>query len=710
MKTINTPNIVGNPERKSGNIKFHKYKNLLIVLLIIAEVFQSGKQCNAQQGITILSPVGNDIIYWDVNYISPNYYYTANINIVFNCSGIGSVDIQLTSCCWDTSISAFPVTNSLNYLSVNISCIQYQGEPYFNDCLCNLTISESSTNSYSNISYFIITLQSIYPVDLTGKLIFQGSFCSCVTQELHLCNGTLVSLNYQYISIPNIYENQYLQVHGYYGYCTDPECNGGSTFILLVYSPFSYNPCQLIVTDQIENVLCYGDSTGLINLTITGGTGPYQFLWSNSATTEDIDNLAAGTYYVTIIDNSVDTVIYTVLIAQPDPITLIPEIHQPCFGLTDGSIMLQVTGGTSPYNYHWNNNSYSQNIISLPVGTYSVTVTDSNLCLTSDTFYLVQNPVISTNGVVTHVQCFEGSDGSINLTPGGGSPPYTFLWSNGSNTEDISNLSYGTYSVIVTDSNNCDKTTVFSVGQPPELIISGNVTNVYPCHGDSSGEIQLSISGGITPYFYFWNNGATIDEIAQLPADTYSVTVTDDNGCHASTDFIVDEPELAINITYVLTQPLNGNDGAIDLSVNGGVSPYFFTWSNGSFSEDLYDIASGTYIVTVTDQIECNATATIVLYNADITIISGKAGQLISYYSSTRNTIYLIVMNVEQDNYSLAIYRSDGTLSYELKNVLIFSNYNRFELNADTYKPGIYLIQLHSQRNYEYSCKMHIIK
>ncbi|HEX7846083.1 MAG TPA: immunoglobulin domain-containing protein, partial [Chitinophagaceae bacterium] len=316
----------------------------------------------------------------------------------------------------------------------------------------------------------------------------------------------------------------------------------------------------LALSETHVDVLCFGNSTGSIDLAVTGGTSPYTYAWSNGATTQDITSLLAGTYNVTVTDaNGCTTVLNNIVITQPAAALALSETHVNvlCFGNSTGSINLTVTGGTSPYTYAWSNGATTQDITSLPAGTYNVTVTDANGCTAVLNNIVITQPAaaLALSETNVNVLCFGNSTGSIDLTVAGGTSPYTYAWSNGATTQDITSLPAGTYSVTVTDANGC--TAVLNnivITQPAAaLALSETHVNVL-CFGNSTGSINLTVTGGTSPYTYAWSNGATTQDITSLPAGAYNVTVTDANGCTAVlNNIVITQPAaaLALSETHV---------------------------------------------------------------------------------------------------------------------------------------------------------------
>lgn len=366
-------------------------------------------------------------------------------------------------------------------------------------------------------------------------------------------------------------------------------------------------------TTQID-VLCFGNNTGSVNLTVTGGTSPYTYLWSNNTTAEDPNNLAAGTYTVTVTDLNGCTATTTVTITQPQaPLALsTTQVNVGCFGNSTGSVNLTVTGGTSPYTYLWSNNGTVEDPTGMSAGSYTVTVTDANGCTaqTSVTITQPQAPLaLSTTQV--NVLCFGNSTGSVNLTVTGGTAPYTYAWSNNTAQEDPSNLAAGTYTVTVTDANGCMATTTVTITQPQAgLAMSTTQINVL-CFGNSTGSINLTVTGGTSPYTYAWSNNTTQEDPSNLAAGTYTVTVTDANGCTSTTTVTILQPASAVSVSATAQNILClGGTGSVTSIPTGGVSPYTYLWNNNATTQNITNLQAGSYTITVQDANGCTANAT----------------------------------------------------------------------------------------------------
>ena len=297
-----------------------------------------------------------------------------------------------------------------------------------------------------------------------------------------------------------------------------------------------------------------------------------------------------------------------------DPVFTVNKTDLTCFGSANGSISVTgVTGGVSPYTYSLNGGAYSENstFSGLSAGTYNVKVKESEGgCTTEQQVVLIQPTALVASNDKVDVKCFGESTGSVDASVSGGTAPYTYSWSNGSTNQDLSGLAAGTYTLTVTDANGCTTTTQALVGQPVAALVASNDKVDVKCFGESTGSVDASVSGGTAPYTYSWSNGSTNQDLSGLAAGTYTLTVTDANGCKTTTQAVVGQPTaLSAGATKVDAKCFNGTDGSVDLSVSGGTSPYTYLWSNNATTQDLSGVAAGVYNVTVTDANGCTTTA-----------------------------------------------------------------------------------------------------
>ncbi len=373
-------------------------------------------------------------------------------------------------------------------------------------------------------------------------------------------------------------------------------------------------PTAVSGTTVVTNVACNTGTTGAINLTPSGGTPGYTFNWGGGITTEDRTGLAAATYAVIITDaNGCTRNVTGITVTQPTAIsgtTVVTNVA--CNTGTNGAINLSPSGGTPGYTFSWGGGVTTEDRTGLAAGTYSVTITDANACTRTVSGITVTQPTAAVGGTttVTNTTCNGGTNGVIDLTPTGGTPGYTYSWGGGVTSQDRISLAAGTYSVTITDANGCTGTVSgIAVTQPTAVSGTTVVTNVA-CFGGNTGAINLTPTGGTGPYTFNWGGGVTTEDRTSLAAGTYSVTITDANGCTGTVSPTVTQPTAAVSGTRVVTNVscFGGNNGAINLTPTGGVGPYTFNWVGGATTEDRTGLTAGTYSVTITDANACTGT------------------------------------------------------------------------------------------------------
>ena len=368
----------------------------------------------------------------------------------------------------------------------------------------------------------------------------------------------------------------------------------------------------VINTQVINNVSCFGGHNGKATVTATG-SGFLTYQWSNGVSgsgnnsiTSTIDTLSAGTYFITVTDQNNCVSVTSIQITQPSQlIANYNSTNISCPGLTNGTITMQPSGGTPPYNYNWAHGSSQSSLTMLSEGTYTVTVTDANGCTAIQTINIVAPDSITINFTIHNVSCFGQNDGSISANVSGGTPPYTYLWNNGSQSANLSNLTAGLYTINVTDANGCSYAFSDSIHQPMPIEVSISSTPVT-CAGFNNGTINISVSGGTQPYVYSWNNGANSPALDSLPAGNYVVTITDNNGCTAVAMQNITEPTPLIVTLSSNSVTCHGmNNGSVIANIQGGVTPYQIQWNNGSTSNFLENLPGGIYTITVIDANGC---------------------------------------------------------------------------------------------------------
>jgi subtilisin-like proprotein convertase family protein len=385
---------------------------------------------------------------------------------------------------------------------------------------------------------------------------------------------------------------------------TVTDANGCTTTASATIAPSSGITSDVSSTE----VSCNGGNDGTATATGMNGVEPYTYLWSNMQTTSTITDLVAGTYDCTITDANNCTTTISITVGQPDILDVTTtEIPTTC-GLDNGQLIAIATGGTSPYDYDWGVGATDQ-ISDLAAGTYTVTVMDANDCTATATAIVEDSESLQVSTSTTSVSCFNGSDGTATVAPVNGASPYSYDWGIFGDTPTITGLSAGTYMVAITDASGCTTTADAMVTQPASAV-TVSVTAVNTRCGEDNGSADATATGGTSPYQYAWSNGATTSEIDDLPADNYSLTVTDANNCEAVTMVTVGA-SAAILIDFTTTDvSCNGeNDGSATAVATNGTPPYTYLWSNGATNDMVSGLGAGEVTVTVTDANNCSTVA-----------------------------------------------------------------------------------------------------
>jgi pectin methylesterase-like acyl-CoA thioesterase len=362
-----------------------------------------------------------------------------------------------------------------------------------------------------------------------------------------------------------------------------------------------------VLSAAITHIDCQGTEFGSINLTVSGSEGPFNFMWSNDAVSEDITRLVAGDYtvFVTAKNGCSETATYTV--TSPSEILLEIITEDTNCNSNEGSATVVASGGEPGYTYLWSNGSAETVIDELYSGIYYVTVTDALGCSAIGVAAVndIGGPEIEIE-YVTNIACYGGATGAISLAVTGGATPYTYLWSNGATTKDINGVNAGVYEIEVKDTEGCRAIESIKVSEPEPLSVLMEIAQAS-C-GQSNGSAKAIVKGGVSPYSYSWSTGATSDQISNLNLGVYTVTVSDANTCPITKHFSVSEigsPTVIIDSIYNGT--CGNSDGAIYISVYGTYDTYTYLWSTDATTEDLIGVLPGTYSVTVSDEGGCKA-------------------------------------------------------------------------------------------------------
>lgn len=444
---------------------------------------------------------------------------------------------------------------------------------------------------------------------------------------------------------------------------------------------------NLLVVNLIKktDILCFGESTGTVSVSIVGGTKievtpgvfDYKYAWSGpngyTSIDKDLTNIAAGLYKLVVTDNAGCTQNFSTTIDQPDEIKIdVKTTPVTCYGANNASINLTISGGVAPYKIQWAYASvggeFQDNYAiggfqdNLAVGNYKVTVVDANNCSKNIVINIPDAPIFRIMPVVKNVSCFGAKDGSITLNFEGGRKPISLVWSDNSTAGTArNNIGPGTYRVIISDGTPCVIDTTFVIIEPQLFVLSANLTHALDCNNANSGAINLMVSGGTPPYNCFWSNGMTTEDLNNIPAGNYLVTVTDANICVQTAQYAITRPApIAISVSTVTnlnceTQQVSKISTA---NVTGGVPPYILTWSGGTVSgvnnEIMQTSQSSFVMLDVADALGCTSRYT---FNVDIPAL-GISYQLVD--CNTHHYQFNAVVPNDAETYTYSWDFGDG--------------------------------------------------
>ena len=404
----------------------------------------------------------------------------------------------------------------------------------------------------------------------------------------------------------------------------------------------SVNSGASVSITSSTNVSCNGGTDGVITATVTGGAPNYNYSWSNgasttntSSTTNTISSLSAGTYTVTVTDNEGTTDNTSITITEPTALiaSAVADSMVSCNGWYDGGATASATGGETPYSYSWSNGATTASITGVSAGTYTITITDANGCSDDAQITITEPTALIASAVAdSMVSCNGWYDGGATASATGGETPYSYSWSNGATTASITGVGAGTYTITITDANGCSDDAQITITEPTSLNASAVADSMVSCNGWYDGGATASATGGETPYSYSWSNGATTASIAGVGAGTYTITITDANGCSDDAQIIITEPT-ALIASAVADSMVSCNgwyDGGATASATGGESPYSYSWSNGATTASIAGVGAGTYTITITDANGCSDDAQITITEPTSLIASAVADSMVS--------------------------------------------------------------------------------
>lgn len=412
-------------------------------------------------------------------------------------------------------------------------------------------------------------------------------------------------------------------------------------------------------TLSVVNVNCNGGNDGKAFVAAATGSGPHTYVWNTTPaqTTDTAFNLTAGSYTVTVSQANSCPASFTVNVNEPNALSNTLTSTPDSCNLGKGSLVLNESGGTLPYQYSWSNGTSGVNqLTNLFSGNYAVTITDSKGCVDS-----AQSAVANTTSMnitivsLTDATCFGATDGSASINVTGGTSPYQYAWlPTGGTSNAIANVAAGIYTVQITDFTNCLASAAVSINQPSQVL--PNLSVIDATCGNNNGSIHLNTSGGVSPYNYLWSDGTTNDSITSLAGGNYSFTITDANNCSMNNSVAVQQSQsITFNLLSIPDSCLEGK-GTAQINILTGTSPYHFVWNPTAPDAALItQLDSANYFVHITDASGCSA---------DTNILVGNFGSILKPNLGADSSFCLppnFILNA--GNYSTYQWQSGSTIS-----------------------------------------------
>jgi hypothetical protein len=431
----------------------------------------------------------------------------------------------------------------------------------------------------------------------------------------------------------------------------------------------------------VNSPSCYASNDGKIVLATTNVINPL-VVWSNGQIGLQATKLVAGTYQYTVTGSNGCQLKGDVTVEDHTPLDVKQTITEvTCHNYCDGAISLSVSGGVAPYEVSWNHGAKTAKASALCAGTYGYTVRDRNQCVKTSNVTLVNPSLIQLAAAIKAPSCYGSNDGRIDITPTGGKGNYNYAWNTGEVTATRTNLKRGGYTVTVRDVNACAATRTITLSEPGVLHLANEILKSPTCFGLSNGSIEVKAAGGSSPYRYAWNGATGPTVYSGLPDGQYNLRIADSKGCVMTKNYTLKSPaQLSIiNVQQRTPACAEDHNGSISLEVEGGASPYTYTWSNRAITRSISNLPAGSYAIEVDDKNGCKAIASYTLTDPAKPMIAGIADKTVVCSGS-------IITMIPEGKWSSYLWTGP-------------QNFKSVADRIETKMPGAYNLTVHDNRN-----------
>ncbi len=384
-----------------------------------------------------------------------------------------------------------------------------------------------------------------------------------------------------------------------------------------------------VIIKQVGQNNCYGQSTASLRTDISGGKGPYTYIWSNGQTAAIAENLKAGSYAVTVTDVVGTKFTASAEVEEPLAVTVTATTDAPAStNGSDGKATAKASGGSGTYKYAWSNGEAANKALKLPAGNHTVTVTDEAGCSATASVAISENILALqvTLEQTVKINCAGNADGALTSTVKGGKEPFTYIWSNGATTSNLEKIKAGSYAVTVADvtGTKYTATTIVSEPLPLGLVVT---TDAAASTNGVDGKATVKATGGTGTFQYAWDNGENTNKAVKLAAGLHVVTVTDAAGCASTGSVDIRENILALEVTIEQTSTVKcagSKEGSVKAIVTGGKEPYQYKWNVEGTTPVQQNLADGVYTLTVTDAVGQSGTFVISVFSPEPLVVTTK--------------------------------------------------------------------------------------